>query len=452
MNNIITIGYEIPGHTEYYHDISSNVSMLDADIIVFCPQMLCEYFMDGFHEGKRKLDKLSSRRIMEDCKHWRRETVEALKAGKTIFVFLTKKEEYFISFSGINYDLFDNYRWLPLDDFQIINVRGEKIKKPQGLEFLSYYDAFEDELVYDVVIESGEIEPIFNTSSGTRVVGGKLITETGNLIFIPYPKHDEKDDFVKKGEDGEEYWTRKAVTWGNKLLSSLVNIHKTLFLKTGKTPPPNWITLKTYSLKNEISLKAKINSIEKRIEKLTKENESHSSDLQKEIQIKDLLYEQGKPLESAVIKALEILGYNAEGYNDGTLELDQVIVSAEGERFIGECEGKDNSLIDINKFRQLADAIHEDFEREEVSEEAIGLLFGNPYRLTKPTERKEFFTRKCIQGATRRKYGLIKTIDLFSICKYLMENDNEDYKKECRDAIVKGLGKIIKFPKIPKAE
>ena len=162
-----------------------------------------------------------------------------------------------------------------------------------------------------------------------------------------------------------------------------------------------------------------------------------------------MLYEQGKPLENIVIKALKILGYQAEGYNDGTLELDQIIISPEGERFIGECEGKDNSAIDIKKFRQLADTIHEDYEREEIQTEAIGLLFGNPHRLLNPAARKDFFTKKCTQGAARRKIGLIKTTDLFNICKYLIDNSDEDYKKECRKEIIKGLGKIVKFPKIP---
>ena len=63
--------------------------------------------------------------------------------------------------------------------------------------------------------------------------------------------------------------------------------------------------------------------------------------------------------------------FKAENFDDGKLELDQVITSPEGVRFIGECEGKDNKQIDITKFRQLSDSLNEDFERENVNEKAV---------------------------------------------------------------------------------
>ena len=100
------------------------------------------------------------------------------------------------------------------------------------------------------------------------------------------------------------------------------------------------------------------------------------------------MYESGKPLENAVIKALKILGYSAENYDDGKLELDQVIISPEGDRFIGECEGKDNKDIDITKFRQLQDGLNADFEREEVSEKADLSKVFTEYERAKAMDRK----------------------------------------------------------------
>ena len=70
------------------------------------------------------------------------------------------------------------------------------------------------------------------------------------------------------------------------------------------------------------------------IRTLTEEEKSLRSNLENERRLKDLLFETGKSLEAAVTLALRILGYSAENYNDGTLELNQVIVSPEGERFI----------------------------------------------------------------------------------------------------------------------
>jgi hypothetical protein len=462
MKNILTIGYEIPGYSNCYHEITSNISMLDGDIIVFCPEMEYLYATDGYFDGKPKLTETSSRQMEKDSTHWRKEIIEALKAHKTIFVFLAEKEEFSIfthkDFSGTGrsrstttyFSSYDNYQWIPLNNFAIINVKGTKIQKPKNLSFLSYFNAFQNELRYDVILEAKNIDPTFQTSSGTRIVGGKINTNEGNLILIPYPKYDNKNDFTEEDKKGYACWSKKALDWGAKLVSCLINIEKGLSSNNEKTPPPTWLADKKFALKKEMEVKKEITTIEKRIEKLNKELNYSRDNLANETQIKDLLYEQGKPLENVVIKALKILGYQAEGYDNGTLELDQIIISPEGERFIGECEGKDSTAIDIKKFRQLADAIHEDYERKEVQIEAIGLLFGNPHRLSKPDIRKDFFTKKCLQGAERRKYGLIKTPDLFNICKYLIENIDEDYKKKCREAITKGLGGIIKFPKIPK--
>lgn len=165
-----------------------------------------------------------------------------------------------------------------------------------------------------------------------------------------------------------------------------------------------------------------------------------------------MLFETGKSLENAVTKALKILGYSAEGYDDGRLELDQIIISPEGDRFIGECEGKDNKDIDVSKFRQLQDALNEDFAREEVNEKAYGILFGNPQRVINPLDRMLDFTEKCKRGAEREKIALVKTPDLFNVVKHVLESGDEKFKAECRKAIKEQLGKVIEFPTIEEKE
>jgi hypothetical protein len=165
--------------------------------------------------------------------------------------------------------------------------------------------------------------------------------------------------------------------------------------------------------------------------------------------LKSLLFEQGKPLERGVLAALKLLGFNAENYDDGTLELDQVILSPEGYRYIGECEGKDEKDIDISKFRQLLESMNADFARDEVAEKAFGILFGNPQRLTEPAKRTLDFTQKCKIGAEREKIALIKTVDLYVVAAYLDENENENFQLACRNAIHSGLGNVVVFPPLP---
>ena len=147
---------------------------------------------------------------------------------------------------------------------------------------------------------------------------------------------------------------------------------------------------------------------------------------------------------------MEILGYKAENYNDGNLELDHVITSPEGDRFIGEVEGKDTSAVNIDKFRQLVVNIQEDLLRDEVENPAIGILFGNGFRLTKPSERSEQFTTKCMNTAKSSSCALVRTADLFVAAKYIKESGSKSFAKKCRAALKKGLGGIVAFPEIPK--
>lgn len=171
--------------------------------------------------------------------------------------------------------------------------------------------------------------------------------------------------------------------------------------------------------------------------------------IDQEIRLRDLLFEKGKTLENAINLALEVLEYKVENYNDGNIELDHIITSPEGERFIGEAEGKDTSAINIDKFRQLATNINEDLQRPEIENPAIGILFGNGFRLTKPSNRAEQFTTKCINTAKSLNCVLVRTTDLFRIAKYIKESKDKNFAKSCRDAIKNSSGKIVEFPTLP---
>jgi len=71
---------------------------------------------------------------------------------------------------------------------------------------------------------------------------------------MPYPKHNAKSDFTEENKLGEECWSKKAMSWGNKLVSCLIDIDKALSSNTGKTPPPIWIAEKKICFKKMKSL------------------------------------------------------------------------------------------------------------------------------------------------------------------------------------------------------
>lgn len=456
MKEIVSVGFQFPSTDTNFHEINERVSLSDADIIIFSPNIDDLYQTEYSNLGKRCYDKESSFKLRDDFIHWKSELSLALKQGKTIFIFLKEKEEFNIhtgkqerSGTGRNQsvtnfvDLFDNYKWLPTS-LNIQSASGKNVYCSSPL-FQNFYNAFQKELNFEAYINSESIKDFsFTTKSKDRCLGATLKLPNGYMIFLPM-LNSNKETFWKQNEEP----SKAGIEFGKRLVSNLVEIDKALRSNTEKTPKPDWLNNENYELKEAAKTKKAIQSNIQKIKKIESENIQLNNILIEQESLTDLLYEGGKALEDAVIKALKILGYNAENYNDGVLELDQIISSPENERFIGECEGKENKDIDVGKFRQLQDSLNEDFQREEVEEKAFGLLFGNPQRLINPTERTLDFTKKCKLGAEREKIGLIKTTDLFTVVKYLSENEDENYKVECRKTIKNQLGNVIQFPKLP---
>ncbi len=227
---------------------------------------------------------------------------------------------------------------------------------------------------------------------------------------MPYLKYDYDEFTEYREKEKKNFWTDEAMKFGNIFIDCILSIDQKILQESEKTVPPQWSNQVVYSSKKVIRIEKEIQKNEIEIEKMKTKNKKLNEELENENILKNLLFEQGKPLENAVIKALQILGYEAENYSDCELELDQVIISPEKHRFIGECEGKDNKDINITKFRQLLESLNADFARDDVEEKALGILFGNPERLKDPSERTLDFTQKCKIGADREKFALVKTL------------------------------------------
>ena len=134
---------------------------------------------------------------------------------------------------------------------------------------------------------------------------------------------------------------------------------------------------------------------------------------------------------------------------NATSEFDVVFESDEG-RLIGEAEGKDSKAINIDKLRQLFMNIHEDFQRDEVKRPAKPVLFGNAFRLAPVEERGELFTEKCQSAAAMSSTALVSTADLFQVAQYLADQQDPDYARSCRAAILSATGRVV-FPVPPSS-
>jgi hypothetical protein len=200
-------------------------------------------------------------------------------------------------------------------------------------------------------------------------------------------------------------------------------------------------------LERERQLRVALLESEREVEEAQRRKEELLENLQSAGRLRALLYEKGKPLENAIIEALQLLGFKAEPYKDASSEFDVVFESAEG-RLIGEAEGKDNKAVNVDKLRQLAMNIHEDLQRDEVSAPAKGILFGNGYRLLPVSEREPSFTEKCISAARTSATALVATADLFRVVHYLSDQGDPQFATQCREALLNAIGPAS-FPEPP---
>jgi hypothetical protein len=262
-------------------------------------------------------------------------------------------------------------------------------------------------------------------------------------------RYDEKKFVRHNSKTDESFWTDEAQKFGKRLVSALASLADTLMQSTQVTPVPAWALESRYRLAKENELEAAISTCTADISQLQEKKNGLEAALGAAGSLRGLLYEQGRPLESAIIEALILFGFEAKPVSDGKSEFDVVFVSAEG-RCLGEAEGKDNKAINIDKFSQLERNIQEDFSREEVSEYAKAVLFGNAYRLQSLDKRPAFFTDKCVSAAARVHAVLVRTPDLFGPAKYLKENPHDaDYAKQCRDVLFVTEGEVVAFPATP---
>ncbi len=245
--------------------------------------------------------------------------------------------------------------------------------------------------------------------------------------------------FTKKIEN-KLAWAKEAKQFAARIISSVVALDKALHSSGEVTPEPQWAADPAFELAVEDGLRSELLDAERQVEEAQKRKEDVQALLKAAGRMRALLYEKGRPLESAIIDALRLFGFSAKQYKWGGSEFDVVFESAEG-RLLGEAEGKDSKAINVDKLRQLTMNIQEDLQREEVNAPAKGVLFGNGYRLSPPREREVQFTEKCVTASRSFSAALLATSEMYTAAQYLSNHPEDDaYAKACREAILASEG------------
>lgn len=463
-HRIFTVGFDLPGDEFEYIEFESDTTLLDADIILFEPTLGNPGSYESYN-GKPLLGEHSSFSTKQHLDHWRSEIAAAVKAGRLVIVYLAKPRDCYRytgqkTHSGTGRSRTTTNIVAEISSYEAVpNLKsvtpksGTAIQLDKNAKLLaSYWSEFSSYSPYEVEIQGDFKRVLLRSRAGDRTLGAAIQSTTGMLMFLPPLRYDQKKFVRLDKRSDKSYWTEDALQFGKKLASTLGAL-ATSFKHSGQeTPPPAWITESQFRLDAEGVLENSIADCTTNITSLQTQKASFEAELRKAGSLRRLLFEQGKPLEAAVLEALRLLGFEARPFSDGESEFDAVFVSPEG-RCLGEAEGKDNKAINIDKFSQLERNLQEDFARDDVTEYAKGVLFGNAFRLLPIEERENFFTEKCISAAKRVKVALVRTPDIFAPAKYLKRSPGDAaFAKLCREAIFRSDGDVVVFPATPVTE
>ncbi|GAH85923.1 unnamed protein product, partial [marine sediment metagenome] len=186
QKHILSIAFDIPGEKAEYVSITSKQSLADGDIVVVEPGMSSfhDYMGSESYQGRTLLSENGSFRLKEAIQHWQREISASVAAGKTVFVFLTEREQVFVdsgqrTYSGTGrnrqttkmVDHADSYQLLSLP-VSLVNSSGTSIKlAPKANIIAPYWSTFEDMTNYRVHIEGKVTQPLLLSRDGKRTLG-----------------------------------------------------------------------------------------------------------------------------------------------------------------------------------------------------------------------------------------------------------------------------------------
>lgn len=336
---LISINSCIPYYGNCSFGYSSKRSIQEADFILINPAIPNSGYEDSTFEGKKCYSKDESFIYLEHSEHWKKEILDFTNNKKTVFIMLDEKKEFYLSTGGTTYSgsgksrvstntvhKGNNYSFLPLQEFTIHTSRATEGFQFGDKIFNNYFTLFKSLINYQSYCESVNIKPIIVGKDKKRILGGyQKVKGGGHIVYLPYIKFDEPTYLKQNGD-----WSKKGIDFGNKFVEALLEIDSNINKIGNKTIAPKWVENKKYKSIVEINLSNEISELNKQKEVLENQIKIAEDNMEKDSTLKNLLFENSKILENAVIEALNLLGFEAVNYDDGTLELDQVITSPEG--------------------------------------------------------------------------------------------------------------------------
>lgn len=321
---IFSVGWDIPGNAAEYIPFRSDRSLFDADVIIFTPTF-ADYNSHETYAGKSVISEADSQDLVRDCRHWRDELSAAVDAGKTVFVRLVKPVEVYYdtgqrTHSGTGRGRLTTRQVAPASSYDSIPLSFEGLVPRGGTEIsvlgdlgplAAYWHEFGAESEYEVYFDSSGLEPVLGTKKREKVVGGLVRAKgVGALAVLPPLTWDEDALTYMRGKS--VYWRKEATALGKRFVNALIAASEAFQREGKRTPVPDWAEASEYSLPTEQYLRDDLVRIDREMTEMAQRRKQLLGKVEEAAGLRWLLYESGKPLELAVIKALRLLGFTAE--------------------------------------------------------------------------------------------------------------------------------------------
>ena len=458
------------GAESYAHH--HEVSLDDADLVLFgLPRAP---YADDTYLGRPRLSDYPSFWYMELLGRWRTELLSAVNAGKTVFVVLTAPQSVYVATGDVEVSGTgrnaqrkhkvterSNMDALPCSLDGVVPGVGSEIRGvPRSRVLRAYWTRFGPLSRYEMRFSPKEgLKPLLTTRNPEQVVSAVFTSKNGGHLVLlpPMDLGDDDEDYDDEDEEEEPDDGRADSTDDSPFRLNSIDLVRRLLevdaeLRGGApSPPPDWAQTSEYETAAQRRLREDLLKVQEVERQARKQQEDLRASLEDSSVLQGLLFAQGRPLEDAVLRALKLMGVDAARVADGDSEFDAVF-TIDGHRMLGEAEGRDKAAIAIDKITQLERNVAENFARDEVTEHAHGVLFGNPQRLVPPDERTRTFTEKCLTSAKRNNFGLVLTHKMFEPAAYLEASDDAEYAAACRATIANTKGELVEFPEVPVTE
>ena len=375
--------------------------------------------------------------------YWKKQLTEV--NNKLIVVNLIAKRKIALLNSYRQEDeYFYNYSFLScINSTKIENCAGNEVLAANcnsSITALYEWIKSRDLFHFYVYMNQENYTPMFFTKNKQNKLGGIYKDEEHNNIYLFLPMF--KLDNFDYSSEREEYL---------ELLKDIYNE----FFSTSVPKQPEWIINNPdYLSKTEKDEQNKISENQKKIDEALQKIEVSNQLIEKEQNLKTLLYGQSHELEKGILEAMELIGFiNPHTYTTDNCEIDVLCSENDNPGFllIGEAEGASKGTVNNKKINQLhthaATYITEnDVDIENLSISSV--LFGNAFTAMPPEQRdQEYFGQHVYKIATLQNIKLVRTPDLFSAALYIKDTQDQAYAKQCYDLFFDGKSGQIEFPK-----